>query len=29
MMFPDLSDVVLIRIPRVRDWWMFACPISR
>jgi len=29
IMLPDLSAVVLIRMPSVSDWWMLACPMSR
>ena len=29
MMLPDLSGVVMIRMPKVSDWWMLAWPMSR
>ena len=28
-MAPDLSEVVMNRMPKVSDWWIFAWPISR
>ena len=28
-MAPDLSEVVMNRMPKVSDWWIFASPISR